>query len=190
MLLDTYQNGSNTTLFWNINPVPLTVQTYYPEDLTMRDPIQLITTSPVWPDHYFCDNHTSIQVFNMGSIGNNLDSHIKSAQYKEQLLLKKWAPTHNLSLLDGTHWYHRTALVVMADNALRRGVISLFHDHVTARHARITKTLQLITPYYWWPNLKTFITEYVKGCATCQMTKVNTHPTHPPMFPITPADNM
>jgi len=60
---------------------------------------------------------------------------------------------------------------------------------MTARHAGITKTLQLITPYYWWPNLKTFITEYVKGCATCQMTKVNTHPTHPPMFPITPADN-
>jgi len=125
----------------------------------------------------------------MDSISDNLDRCIKLAQYKEQPLLKKWAPTHNLSLLDGTHWYHGTALVVVADNALRRGVISLFHDHVTAGHAGITKTLQLITPYYWWPNLKTFITEYIKGCATCQMTKVNTHPTHPPMFPITPADN-
>jgi len=144
----------------------------------------------VWPDHYFCDNHTSIWVFNMDSIGDNLDSRIKLAQYKEQPLLKKWAPTHNLSLLDGTHWYHGTALVVVADNALRRGVISLFHDHMTARHAGITKTLQLITPYYWWPNLKTFVTKYIKGCATCQMTKVNTHPTHPPMFPITPTDNV
>jgi len=143
----------------------------------------------VWPDHYFCDNYTSIRVFDMDSIGDNLDSRIKLAQYKEQPLLKKWAPTHNLSLLDGTHWYHRTALVVVADNALRRGVISLFHDHVTAGHTGITKTLQLITPYYWWPNLKTFVTEYIKGCATCQMTKVNTHPTHPPMFPITPTDN-
>jgi len=143
----------------------------------------------VWPDHYFCDNHTSIRVFNMDSIGDNLDSCIKLAQYKEQPLLKKWAITYNLSLLDGTHWYHGTALVVVADNALRRGVISLFHDHVTAGHAGITKTLQLITLYYWWPNLKTFITEYIKGCATCQMTKVNTHPTHPPIFPITPADN-
>jgi len=128
----------------------------------------------------------------MDSIGDNLDSHmthIKLAQYKEQPLLKKWAPTHNLSLLDGTHWYHGTTLVVVADNALRRGVISLFHDHITTGHAGNTKTLQLITLYYWWPNMKTFITEYIKGCATCQMTKVNTHPTHPPMFPITPADN-
>jgi len=62
----------------------------------------------------------------MDSISDNLDSRIKLAQYKEQLLLKKWAPTHNLSLLDSTHWYHGTALVVMADNACRRGVISPF----------------------------------------------------------------
>ena len=62
----------------------------------------------------------------MDSIGNNLDSCIKLAQYKEQPLLKKWAPMYNLSLLDGTHWYHRTTLVVVADNALRRGVIPFF----------------------------------------------------------------
>jgi len=77
----------------------------------------------------------------------------------------------------------------MADNALRRGVISLFHDHVMASHPGITKTLQLLSQYYWWPNMKTFVTEYIKGCATCQMTKVNTHPAHPPLFPITPAEN-
>jgi len=37
--------------------------------------------------------------------------------------------------------------------------------------------------------MKIFVTEYIKGCATCQMTKVNTHPAHPPMFPITPTEN-
>ena len=91
--------------------------------------------------------------------------------------------------MTGTHWHHGTALVIVADNALRRGVISLFYDHVTAGHPGITKTLQLLLQYYWWPNMKTFITEYIKGCATCQMTKVNTHPNHPPLFPITPAEN-
>jgi len=125
----------------------------------------------------------------MDSIGDNLDSKIKLAQYQNQSTLKKWAPAHNLSLLDGTHWYHSTALVVVADNDLRRGVTSLFHDHKTAGHAGITKTLQLIAPYYWWPGMKIFVTEYIKGCATCQMTKVNTHPAHPPIFPITPTEN-
>ena len=43
--------------------------------------------------------------------------------------------------------------------------------------------------YYWWPNQKQYVTEYIRGCATCQMTKVNTHPAHPLLYPITPADN-
>ena len=105
------------------------------------------------------------------------------------LLVLLLMSTHNLTLLDGTHWHHRTALVVVADNILRRGVISLFHDHMTAGHPRITKTLQLLSQYYWWPNMKNFVTEYIKGCTTCQMTKVNTHPNHPPLFPISPEKN-
>jgi hypothetical protein len=34
--------------------------------------------------------------------------------------------------------------------------------------------------------MRDFVTNYVKGCATCQMNKVNTHPTRPLIFPITP----
>jgi len=143
----------------------------------------------VWPDKYFCKNHTAIRVFNIDSIHDDLDSKTKRAQYQDQEALKRWASVHNLTLLDGTHWHHGTALVVVVDNALRRGVISLFHDQETAGHPGITKTLQLIAPYYWWPNMKTYVTEYIKGCATCQMTKVNTHPSHPPLFPITPIEN-
>ena len=30
-----------------------------------------------------------------------------------------------------------------------------------------------------------FVTQYIKGCATCQMNKVNTHPTKPVLYPIT-----
>ena len=160
----------------------------------------------VWPDQYFCKQHTSmvgshpgngrpsgeemhIRVFDIDSIHDNWDNKVKEGQYLHQPELKQWASLHNLTLLDGTHWHHGTALVVMADDTLRRGVISLFHDHVTASHPGITKTLQLLSQYYWWPNMKAFIMEYIKGCTTCQMTKVNTRPNHPPLFPITPAEN-
>jgi len=90
-------------------------------------------------------------------------------------------------MLDSEHqetWYHGTALVVVADNVLRRGVITLFHNHKASGHPGITKMLQLISPYYWWPNMKTFIMEYIKGCATCQMSKANMHPNHPSILPI------
>ena len=38
--------------------------------------------------------------------------------------------------------------------------------------------------------MKDFITAYVKGCATCQMNKINTHPTQPPLFPITSSNHL
>jgi hypothetical protein len=38
--------------------------------------------------------------------------------------------------------------------------------------------------------MKDFITAYVKGCATCQMKKINTHPTQPPLFSITSSSNL
>jgi hypothetical protein len=87
------------------------------------------------------------------------------------------------------HWYHSPVLVVMADNALRRGVTSLFYDHKASSHPRIMKTLQLIAPYYWWPNIKTFVTEYIQGCATCQMSKINCNSVHLLLFPIFLAEN-
>ena len=37
--------------------------------------------------------------------------------------------------------------------------------------------------------MKAFIMDYIQGCTTCQMNKVNTHPSHPPLMPITPAEN-
>jgi len=145
----------------------------------------------VWTDEYFCEQHTAIRVFNADSIDDGLDTRVFQAQKEHQLELKRMATAHNLTL-DPEHentWRHGTALVVVADNMLRRGVITLFHDHKASGHPGITKTLQLISPYYWWPNMKAFVTEYIRGCATCQMSKVNTNPGHPPLFPITPAEN-
>jgi len=45
VLLDTYLKESSTTSSWNINLVLPIEQTLYPEDLTTKDPTQLMTTS-------------------------------------------------------------------------------------------------------------------------------------------------
>jgi Integrase zinc binding domain len=76
-------------------------------------------------------------------------------------------------------------LVIVGNDNLRRGVTALFHDTITAGHPGITKTLVAVAQYYWWPGMKDFITQYIKGCTMCQMNKVNTHPTKPPLYPIT-----
>jgi Integrase zinc binding domain len=45
--------------------------------------------------------------------------------------------------------------------------------------------LQLVAEDYWWPTMKQFIQNYVKGYATCQLTKPNTHQPKPPLMLIT-----
>jgi Integrase zinc binding domain len=45
--------------------------------------------------------------------------------------------------------------------------------------------LWMVAEDYWWPTMKQFVQNYVKGCATCQLTKPNTHQPKPPLMPIT-----
>ena len=131
-----------------------------------------------------------IQVIDWDTLENELDVKIKLAQQQHKDKIDNWARAFKqITLADSKYYYHGNTLVVVVDNELRRGVTSLFHDQLTAGHPGISKTLQLIQSYYWWPNMKAFITDYIQGCTTCQMNKVNTHPSHPPLMPITPAEN-
>jgi len=64
-------------------------------------------------------------------------------------------------------------------------VIHLIHSSDTTGHPGIAKTLVLINWNYWWPKMKHFVTEYIRGCTTCQSHKnIMTQP-KPPQYPIT-----
>jgi Integrase zinc binding domain/Chromo (CHRromatin Organisation MOdifier) domain len=117
-----------------------------------------------------------------------LDDKLIRDQTNNLQTINCWCTAHQLSK-QGNLWTHNGALVVVGNNDTKRGVISLFHDIPTAGHPGIMKTLLMTTKFYWWPGIKDFVTNYVKGCATCQMTKVNTHPTKPALFPITAEPN-
>src|SRR6202167_6350786 len=115
---------------------------------------------------------------------SSLDDRVHTHQLKHSELLAKWSLAHNLSLTDSFHW-RGSQLVVVDDNSLRRGVISLYHDSITAGHPGISKTLWAIAQDYWWPGMKETVTNYIKGCATCQSRKNNPTNPKPPLFPIT-----
>jgi len=59
----------------------------------------------------------------------------------------------------------------MEDNILRKGVTHLIHASDTARHPGTAKTLALLNRNYWWPRMKNFTTQYIRGCALCQSCK-------------------
>ncbi len=98
--------------------------------------------------------------------------------------IRKWANTYQLCK-ENDMWWKDNALVVVGDNNLKRGVISTFHDPPYHRHPGIANTTALLKQNYWWPNLKKDVEEYVKGCATCQANKINTHHQKPHLYPIT-----
>jgi len=124
------------------------------------------------------------------SASEDLDAKVKLYQDEHYQSLLTWKDTHGLCLDGQNYLWKGDALVVVENNNLRRGVLYHFHTLKTTGHPGITKTIQLIQPYYWWPHMKDFVTAYVKGCTTCQMNKINTHPTRPPLFPITSSSNL
>jgi hypothetical protein len=141
-------------------------------------------------------NSTSEITLAIGELENTdpenetLDEKVKRYQDENYRNLLRWKDTHELQLDSQNYLWKENALVVVENNDLRRGVLHHFHSLKTAGHPGIMKTIQLIQPHYWWPYMKDFITAYVKGCATCQMNKINTHPTQPPLFPITSSNHL
>jgi transposase InsO family protein len=58
---------------------------------------------------------------------------------------------------------------------LRPKLLDLFHEQHS--HPGKTKTVKLITTYYWWPNIIHDIKQHVSSCRTCQLTKHSHKPT-------------
>ena len=89
-----------------------------------------------------------------------------------------------LELLDGKNTlFYRGRNYVPDDLDLRCDIV----DHETAGHPGEAKTLVSVERLYWWPGLRTFVWNYVKGCGVCQQYKINRSPSHPSYMPIPPA---
>ena len=82
-------------------------------------------------------------------------------------------------------------LPIPPDNeTLKRSLMLLYHDHPTAGHPGRDETLRATQQRYYWPRMKEWIAEYVKGCATCQQSKVQTHKMKVPLYRIGTDPNM
>jgi hypothetical protein len=87
----------------------------------------------------------------------------------------------NWKIVDDTLYYQNRAY---APPHLRKWILYLTHDHLTAGHPGHFTTLVNVKRDYWWPGMGTFVRNYIDGCATCQQMKSQTHPSAPPLNPI------
>jgi hypothetical protein len=97
----------------------------------------------------------------------SLDQEVIDAQEDNFSKLRNLQPAYSLTINSQNYFQKDQALVIVGNDSLRRGVLHTFYDLHTARQPRISNTLALIRPYYWWPHMKDFVMAYIKGCATC-----------------------
>jgi hypothetical protein len=118
-----------------------------------------------------------------------LEEGIKQHQDDEEHkgTLNEWAKRYKLEKRQGL-WWKGAALVVLNPETVQKELLEWYHDAPTAGHPGMAKTYDAITRSYWWPDIRKFVQEYVKGCATCQANKIITRRNAPPLNPILPQE--
>lgn len=70
---------------------------------------------------------------------------------------------------------HGDLVFVPDANSLRLRVLKLKHDHPTAGHPGKDKTAKLVMRDFYWPKLRSFVSDYVRSCVSCSRNKPRRH---------------
>ena len=82
-------------------------------------------------------------------------------------------------------WTKEGKMVVPPDNQLKRDLIHLVHNKPTGGHVGRDWTLYMLSNIAWWPTMKAWVEEYIKGCAPCQQNKNVNRRMPTPLYKIT-----
>jgi RNase H-like domain found in reverse transcriptase/Integrase zinc binding domain/Reverse transcriptase (RNA-dependent DNA polymerase) len=69
--------------------------------------------------------------------------------------------------------FYKGKQYIPKDQELRRDILKLFHDHEMVGHPGELETYNSVKQHYWWPGLRVFVKNYVKGCGICQQFKID-----------------
>jgi hypothetical protein len=65
------------------------------------------------------------------------------------------------------HRIHMAITLESPSEQFLQNILRESHNHPTTRHPRQDKTIRKIKELYQWPKMSLWITDYIKGCATC-----------------------
>jgi len=120
----------------------------------------------------------------------SLQLKVHEAQEKHRMTLEEWSTPHTV-YEDQGRWLRAGRLVIPPDEQLKREILQVLHDAPTAGHPGRDETFTQVSQTYWWPGMRTWTTDYVAGCATCQQNKNITHRKRTPLYRIpTPEDTL
>ena len=86
-----------------------------------------------------------------------------------------WSMWKQLKIVDGlvykldpTQTVETDRLRLIAPKQVRDEILTHLHNHKTAAHLGITKTLNKVRARFWWPGLKPDVMRWCKQCVACQ----------------------
>jgi RNase H-like domain found in reverse transcriptase/Integrase zinc binding domain/Chromo (CHRromatin Organisation MOdifier) domain len=89
-----------------------------------------------------------------------------------------------------TNFTQNRKIYLPDDTTTRREAIKQLYDTPTAGHPGIANTWNLVKQQYEGPRLRQFVERYVRGCPTCQETKMNIRRERAPLQPFnTPVEH-
>jgi RNase H-like domain found in reverse transcriptase/Integrase zinc binding domain/Chromo (CHRromatin Organisation MOdifier) domain len=111
----------------------------------------------------------------------DIEQQVYDLQGERASKIQGWVTTALLTSVNH-HWFHGSRPVVAGEPELWRAILQLYHDHGVVGHPGITNMYKVVAKEYWWPDLKCFVVQYIKGCAVCQSTKPNMVRPRVPLF--------
>jgi len=85
------------------------------------------------------------------------------------------------SLIKGIlHFQNR----IIVPASLKARLLKSFHDTPTSGHQGVDRTLEKLRRYYWWPNMKKDVINYVHSCEVCGRNKIRRHKPYGKLQPL------
>ena len=120
----------------------------------------------------------------------SIEERVRQEQQKQSQLMKEWHNHYQLEFVKSAMeptirlWKHEGKMVFPPNNELKRDLLHLIHDKLTAAHVGRDWTIYTAKRVTWWPAMSKWVENYVKGCAKCQQNKALTHRTITPPYKI------
>ena len=83
---------------------------------------------------------------------------------KNGVLMRKWRPP---DVPSDAEWAVKHQVVL--PKSYRNGVLSMAHETPLACHLGVSKTYNKILNHFFWPLIKTYVSNFCRSCHTCQM---------------------
>jgi len=140
-------------------------QSYKPDALSRRPDYK--NESPQGKD-ILCSTRDNI---------NSLIEAQKADKYCKDIMIKLKNNSKNIksslfSLVEGVlHFQGR----IIAPSTLKVRILKSFHDTPTSGHQGVDRTFEKLKRFYWWPNMKKDVNNYVLSCEICSKNKLRRH---------------